>query len=110
MATKKNSIAMLLGLLIGSNAWATEITGTWMNGAQAPFEQGNAENVIKAMRKSGKGSSQVGWLGFNGSVAGESGNTTTMTHSAGLIPCSILAANFFKGTPLQEMPQLKDPE
>lgn len=84
-----------------------------LHGLPAPYQGGNAENVIRAMRKKGYGTDQVGWLGFNGlSTVIEEGKekiVTTMTHSAGFVPCTMLAHHFFKGESLTKLPQLDDP-
>jgi hypothetical protein len=80
-----------------------------LKGAQAPYASGNSEQVIRAMRNKGKSTSEVSWLGFNGLVKGGLANTTTMTHAAGFVPCSMLAVQFFRGTPLTSLPSLEDP-
>lgn len=82
-----------------------------IKGQPAPFAQGNTQNVLQSMRSRGLGNDKVAWLGFNGVVKNSFGlNETTMTHSAGFVPCSMLAAKFFKGEKaLKDMPQLADP-
>lgn len=80
-----------------------------LKGAQAPYASGNSEQVIRAMRSKGKTTSEVSWLGFNGLVKGGLANTTTMTHAAGFVPCSMLAVHFFRGAPLASLPSLADP-
>ena len=76
----------------------------------APYEGGNAENVIRAMRKKGHDLSQISWLGFNGRIQGKYLPDTTMTHSSAFVPCTMLAFHFFKGTSLESLPHLDDPK
>lgn len=75
----------------------------------APYEGGNAENVIRAMRKKGYDLSQVSWLGFNGRIIAKGLPETTMTHSSAFVPCTMLAFHFFKGDSLEQLPHLDDP-
>jgi len=80
-------------------------------GLKAPYSQGNAQSVIKAMRARKIGASKVGWLGFDGLVQIPGGEpTTTMSHSAGFEPCVEMAAAFFRGKTLSELPRLADPK
>jgi hypothetical protein len=80
-------------------------------GLKAPYSQGNAQSVIKAMRARKIDSSKVGWLGFDGLVQIPGGKpTTTMSHSAGFEPCVEMAAAFFRGKTLSELPRLADPK
>lgn len=81
-----------------------------IKGLPAPYAQGNAQNAIKAMRAQQIGADRVSWLGFNGLVEGALGASTTMTHSQGFVPCTMLAAKFFRGdTALKDLPHLDDP-
>ena len=82
-----------------------------LQGVPAPYNGGNAENVIRAMRKKGYDVSQVSWLGFNGRIKGKLFPDTTMTHSSAFVPCTMLAFHFFKNDKgsLNQLPHLSDP-
>jgi hypothetical protein len=75
--------------------------------AAPPYAQGNAQNVITAMRKKGIGRERVGWTAFNGAVQSLT-QPVTMSHADGLLPCSLLAQAFLYH-PKTPIPQLADP-
>lgn len=110
--TPKSRI-MLLGILqdelvpfAGSsyptpNAWAP------LNPAPAPYAEGNAQNVIAAMRQKGLGKERIGWTAFNGAINALT-DPVTISHAAGMMPASILAQSFLYH-PETAIPQLQDP-
>lgn len=82
-----------------------------LNGLPAPYAAGNAENVVASMRARGIGPNKVSWVGLNGTVAGGplGAGVVTINHAGGFLPNVMLAASFFKGTPLTSFPSLANP-
>jgi acetyl esterase/lipase len=73
----------------------------------APYAEGNAENLMVALRAQGIGADRVGWTAFNGAVQSLT-SPVVMNHAAGMLPCSILAQSYLF-SPAIEIPQLSDP-
>ncbi len=115
LAWVPQSPVMLLGILqdelVPFAASSYPVPDAWKSRKpapeQAPYAEGNAENLIAAMRAQGIGAQRVGWTAFNGAVH-VIFPKVIMSHADGMLPCSILAQSYFF-TPATAIPQLDDP-
>lgn len=108
-----NSPVLLLGILqdelvpFAASSYPLPPAWSTLKPAPAPYAAGNAQNVIAVMRQKGIGSDRVGWTAFNGAVNSFT-TPVSMSHSAGFLPCSIVAQAYFF-SPGTDIPQLDDP-
>jgi hypothetical protein len=104
------AIGILQDLIVpfaGSN-YPVPLTYT---GGKPFFAKGNAENLIRTMRKNGYGADRVAWCATDAqSVKRSDGQNVTMHHLNALVPVSILAARAIESGSLKGLPFLQDPQ